>query len=97
MVYEGPLHNAGGGRSGSDLRLHRTTNPRAALRVKSRIKMDAEMLGDFPFMARSTGKAGVRVLTVTPYPYLIFYTVRDDEVLILHIRHGARRPWQPSD
>jgi len=72
-------------------------NPGAAQRVKSRIKMDAEMLGDFPFMARSTGKAGVRVLTVTPYPYLIFYTVRNDGVLILHIRHGARRPWQPSD
>jgi plasmid stabilization system protein ParE len=32
---------------------------------------------------------------VPSYPYLIFYTVEADEVVILHVRHGARlKPWE---
>jgi plasmid stabilization system protein ParE len=35
------------------------------------------------------------MVTVRPYPYLIFYVVEDSEVVILHVRHGARRrPWE---
>lgn len=67
-------------------------NGAAAKRVKARIREAAEQLGEFPEMARRTDRAGVRVRIVTPFPYLIFYTVRNDEVLILHIRHGARQP-----
>ncbi|MBX9778266.1 MAG: type II toxin-antitoxin system RelE/ParE family toxin [Xanthobacteraceae bacterium] len=67
-------------------------SPAGALRVKKRIREAAEQLGDFPYMARRTDRAGVRVRSVTPFPYLIFYSIRNDEVFILHIRHGARRP-----
>lgn len=67
-------------------------SPAAAQRVKRRIREAAEQLGDFPYMARRTDRTGVRVRIVNPFPYLIFYTVRNEEVLILHIRHGARRP-----
>ena len=35
---------------------------------------------------------GVRRLPLGNYPYVIFYTVEADEVAILRIRHGARRP-----
>jgi len=35
----------------------------------------------------------VRVLPLVRYPYKVFYRVRFDSVLILHIRHAARRPW----
>lgn len=66
--------------------------PAAAQRVKMRIREAAEQLGDFPYMARRTDRTGVRVRIVNPFPYLIFYIVRNEEVLILHIRHGARRP-----
>jgi hypothetical protein len=27
-----------------------------------------------------------------PYPYLLFYEVKDDEVVIVGVRHGARGP-----
>ena len=27
------------------------------------------------------------------YPFKVFYTVADETVTILHIRHAARRPW----
>jgi toxin ParE1/3/4 len=67
-------------------------SPAAAQRVKARIREAAEQLGDFPYMARRTDWPDVRVRIVNPFPYLIFYTIRNEEVLILHIRHGARRP-----
>ncbi len=34
----------------------------------------------------------MRRLVVSPYPYLIFYRVADDALVIHGIRHGARRP-----
>jgi plasmid stabilization system protein ParE len=30
------------------------------------------------------------------YPYLVFYTLGDDEIVILHVRHGARKPIDPG-
>jgi toxin ParE1/3/4 len=40
------------------------------------------------------GEAGIRMLRVGPYPYLVYWTIEGDEVQIIHIRHGARRPWK---
>ncbi len=34
---------------------------------------------------------GLRRLVAVPYPYLVFYKVIDDEVVITGLRHGARR------
>jgi plasmid stabilization system protein ParE len=36
----------------------------------------------------------VRVVPLVRYPFKIFYTVGNDVVTILHIRHGARRLWR---
>jgi plasmid stabilization system protein ParE len=35
-------------------------------------------------------------LPVLRYPYLIYYRVAEDELLILHIRHTSRRPIDPA-
>jgi toxin ParE1/3/4 len=70
-------------------------NPHAAERVKRQIKTDAELLGEFPLIARESGIPGLRIRKVKRYPYLIFYTVSAEEVRIIHLRHGARRwPWE---
>jgi plasmid stabilization system protein ParE len=42
---------------------------------------------------RLPARPGVRVVPLVRYPFKIFYTVADDTVTILHIRHAARRPW----
>jgi toxin ParE1/3/4 len=34
----------------------------------------------------------IRRLVVTPYAYLVFYEVGDDEIIIHNIRHSARDP-----
>ncbi|MFZ1102740.1 MAG: hypothetical protein WAN86_07870 [Hyphomicrobiaceae bacterium] len=34
--------------------------------------------------------------SVGRYPYLLFDTLRGDEIVILHVRHSARAPIDPS-
>jgi hypothetical protein len=29
------------------------------------------------------------------YPYLLFYTLSGEELIVLHVRHGARQPIDP--
>lgn len=74
-------------------------NPRAAGQVVARIEDLCTKLGDFPGMGHRTEHGDVRVLPVVRYPYLIFYTLMpaSDEVIILRIRHGRRRPLSPRD
>jgi plasmid stabilization system protein ParE len=45
-------------------------------------------------MGPRTDRPDIRVLPVVRYPYLIFYTIipANDEVRILRVRHGRRRP-----
>jgi plasmid stabilization system protein ParE len=39
-------------------------------------------------------RPGVRVVPLIRYPFKIFYSVIEATVMILHIRHAARRPWR---
>jgi plasmid stabilization system protein ParE len=65
--------------------------PTTARSLKSTIERQIGWLGDFPYMAPMTDEPGIRELTLTRYPYKIYYEVSDDEVWILHIRHARRR------
>jgi len=64
-------------------------NPAAATRVIERIEGLIRQLADVPEMGETGEMAGIRRLVATPFPYLIFYEVAADEIII---RHGARRP-----
>lgn len=65
--------------------------PAAARSVKAMIERQIAQLGDFPYMAPATDEPGIRELTMTRYPYKIYYEVEGDEVRILHIRDARRR------
>jgi len=39
-----------------------------------------------------TEDSSIRRMTTSPYPYLIFYEVAGEEVIIHAVRHGARDP-----
>jgi plasmid stabilization system protein ParE len=67
-------------------------NRTAAIAVRARIERTVSALALTPEMAQRTDEPGVRRMPVGSYPYLIFYTIEGDEVVILRVRHRARRP-----
>lgn len=69
-------------------------NPAAAGRVVALIEKIATRLGDFPESGQRSDELDARVVFSTQYPYRIYYRIASGEVLILHIRHAARRPLQ---
>src|SRR5262245_21132161 len=48
---------------------------------------------DNPYLVQETEMPGIRRWYIRRFRYSIFYAVEGDEVVILHIRHAARR-WQ---
>ncbi len=48
-------------------------------------------LADFPYQGSPTDEADIRRLVATPFLYLIFYRIKGEAVIILHIRHGRRK------
>jgi addiction module RelE/StbE family toxin len=65
-------------------------NPRAATAVIRQIRATARLLGKYPGFGRQTDIPGVRMLPTVRYPYLVYYSVSDRELTILHVRHGRR-------
>jgi addiction module RelE/StbE family toxin len=70
----------------------RDRSPGAAERVRRRVEGLIGGLADFPYQGTPTDEPGIRRLVATPFPYLIFYRIKGEAVVILHIRHGRRRP-----
>jgi toxin ParE1/3/4 len=65
-------------------------NPLAARDMAQRILEAGDGLATFPFRGRAVPNARVREITVAP-PYIIRYRVEQERVVILRVRHGARR------
>lgn len=79
----------------SDILLIRTylaqSNPKAATDIAIALKGLGDTLMLFPHRGRPVPGHSVREL-VAVYPYVIRYRVAGDEVVILRVRHAARRP-----
>ena len=54
-------------------------------------------LKDFPEIGQRSDELDVRIILAGRYPYRIYYRVEGDEVLILHIRHTARKAPKSGD
>ena len=50
------------------------------------------MLLEHPAAGALTDEPDTRRAVVNPYPYAIFYQVREDTLIVERIRHTARRP-----
>lgn len=70
----------------------RTRNPAAALAVRDAIFRSLRNLVLFPAIGRRQNIEGVRKLVTRKYPYLVYYTVSEDdeEIVILTIQHASR-------
>jgi toxin ParE1/3/4 len=72
-------------------------NPIAARRVVTVIEKIVSRLGDFPEAGRRSDELDVRVIFATRYPYRIYYRIAANEILVLHIRHAARRALEKGE
>jgi toxin ParE1/3/4 len=67
-------------------------SPQGAARVHARIQIVINLLLSYSNIGTQTDDPTIRRLSTTPYPYLIFYEVVGDEIIIHAVRHGARDP-----
>ena len=65
-------------------------SPLGGRNVKSRVHAIIELVASHPHSGRRIGKRGLRRIAVFPYPYLIFYQVAADEIVIQGVRQAAR-------
>lgn len=71
----------------------RERNPAASLRVRAAIYESLQGLALFPCIGRIQQTKGVRKFVTQKYRYLVYYTVDEvvDEIIILNVKHPARR------
>jgi plasmid stabilization system protein ParE len=69
-----------------------THSTQGAARVHARIEAITNLLLSRPRIGVQTEDPSIRRINTSPYPYLIFYEIADDEVVIHAVRHGARDP-----
>lgn len=67
-------------------------SPQGAKRVQKRIQDVINLLLTHPQIGIRTEDPVIRRLTTTPYPFLIFYEIGDEEIVIHAVRHAARDP-----
>lgn len=67
-------------------------SPSGAQAVSKRIERGVRLIEDFSRAGVDTSLPRVRKLSLTPYPYIIFYTIQKNHISILAVRHAARRP-----
>ena len=68
-----------------------------AASVISAVRETSLLNGEYPQIGRNSDIEGVKLLPVLKYPYLVYYTIDRDEIVIVHIRHGARTAPKPGE
>ncbi|MEJ0097953.1 MAG: type II toxin-antitoxin system RelE/ParE family toxin [Bauldia sp.] len=77
---------------------YRSESSRAAGRVSREILRALELIHRRPAIGiRSAPDKRIRSKLLVRYPYRIYYRLMAGGVIILHIRHTARRPWPGED
>lgn len=69
-------------------------NPHAAREMAERIIETGNSLAIFPYRGRQVPGTDLRETAILR-PYVIRYRIDPGRVVILRVRHGARRPTQP--
>ncbi|MBX9646137.1 MAG: type II toxin-antitoxin system RelE/ParE family toxin [Xanthobacteraceae bacterium] len=65
-------------------------NRRAATAVVAQIRITSLLLARYPSLGRETDIPSVRVFPTARYPYLVYHKVRQNELFVIHVRHGRR-------
>jgi toxin ParE1/3/4 len=65
-------------------------NVGAATSVVRHIRLTSRLVARHPGLGRETDIPGVRVFPTARYAYLVYHSVREGEVVVIHVRHGSR-------
>ncbi len=68
-------------------------SPSGARSVLRAIYASIQLIAEHPLTYQRTDNPNIRVHVVRRYRYKIFYSVADDAIEIIHVRHTSRRPW----
>jgi len=66
-------------------------NALATERVREHLRRKIQRLASNPRMGKQTSNPEIRILPPTRYSYRVYYTITSDAVVVLHVRHSARR------
>ena len=66
-------------------------SPRAAARIDDRILDAVERLKTYPELGRIGRRPGTRELPIGGTPYILTYRIIYNEVVMLHVLHGAQQ------
>ena len=67
-------------------------SPDAARRVHTRIRTVIDLSLRHPRIGSPTNDPSIRRLTISPYPYLVFYEATENEIIVHAVRHAAQSP-----
>jgi len=67
-------------------------SPQGAARLRSRILASLSLVCDHPNAGQITSRRDLRRVVLTPYPYVLFYRISNDEIIVMRFRHAARKP-----
>ncbi|WP_257180840.1 type II toxin-antitoxin system RelE/ParE family toxin [Bradyrhizobium sp. WBOS2] len=91
-VCETPLHASGDRRPRFHLDPHCGSVASGSSARQKRIHDVIGLLLVHPEIGLRTDDPDIRRLATTPYPFLVFYEVGSEEIIIHAVRHGARDP-----
>ncbi len=75
------------------LRFVEARAPAGARAIRARLRDILAILPAHPLAGQATTRPGIRRLTLTPLPYVLFYRATPDEVVVVRVQHAARRPF----
>jgi plasmid stabilization system protein ParE len=67
-------------------------SPQGARRVQERIRVMTSLLLQHPYAGTQTSRSRLRRVVAHPFPYLIFYEISGEDIIIHGVRHTARNP-----
>jgi plasmid stabilization system protein ParE len=67
-------------------------SPQGAAKVQVRIQLIVDVLLHYPFVGKATSNKRLRRIAASPYPYIVYYEVTADELIIHGIRHMSGDP-----
>ena len=65
-------------------------SPQAATAVAAQIRTTSLLLARYPALGHKTDIPDVRVFPTARFPYLVYHKVQQDELVVIHVRHGRR-------